>query len=644
MTDNKLNLNKLKKTIGIEDKGDKIDKVLSKLDNNLINKDFSNTLDMVKKHISDSISDESPQLFNNVLPTIMNMWENRSRLYRYVNYDEIVDSIPYCSRALNVLSSEIVAPDDITKQSVTILEHNKKMIDEETYKDELSFLRNIKDDLDVEDMILDIVSDTLKYGDQFIEIMNIESGDKAVTQSFLTESNDYSEKPINSARNNVTIMKEGKEVSVNIELEIVESSRKEDKKNKDNKKEPTDLDKIRLIKHDPRFIIKIQSKKYRTCLGYLVLPNSEWSSDLLSNPGSMGAQQSKVSSTMSYNGAYSDYSNMQGINKIYRSMLDIVKRHLGSSKEPHINKNETINILSNFIKGIENLENGKIVVRYVPVDNMEHFALNNGKFFPYGESIFNKSMFQAKMLIALMAATTIKRLTDSTDRRIVYVETSRGRYERNYIQEVKDALQKKKISLDSFGSIASIPSMLTTFEHIFIPQIHGKRPVEFGELPRAVNIRDLSDELKYFRDVLVASLDVPPSYIGLEENNSTKNTLSQESVVFARTVVAYQKFFSKHMKKLFEKIYKYTNENPLKGEFLIAFPPPKFLQIEILSEHLDAGARIIDNLERYGVPKDLSKKKYLSIDWDEVEQYNVKDDIDKKVKPTTDDNQDQFQY
>jgi hypothetical protein len=64
----------------------------------------------------------------------------------------------------------------------------------------------------------------------------------------------------------------------------------------------------------------------------------------------------------------------------------------------------------------------------------------------------------------------------------------------------------------------------------------------------------------------------------------------------------------------------------------VAFPAPKSLQFERQASYLSNLANLVETLERVGVPKDWSKKKYLSsIDWKEVEQYEIDTKIDKSL-------------
>jgi hypothetical protein len=70
----------------------------------------------------------------------------------------------------------------------------------------------------------------------------------------------------------------------------------------------------------------------------------------------------------------------------------------------------------------------------------------------------------------------------------------------------------------------------------------------------------------------------------------------------------------------------------------VAFPSPKSLQFERESAYLSNLANLVETLERIGVPKDWSKRKYLtSIDWDEVEKHEIDSKIDKVLKTEPED-------
>ncbi|MFW6001807.1 MAG: portal protein, partial [archaeon] len=315
-----------------------------------------------------------------------------------------------------------------------------------------------------------------------------------------------------------------------------------------------------------------------------------------------------------------------GLDKVYKQILDMVKSHLGKSKELSAEEEEVKILLSKAIRNLTTGENLKI--RYIPPNRMQHFTIRPRRFFPYGESLFYKSTFPAKLLIALETAVTVRRISDSSEKRLIYYETGLPRQGRDIIETIRETLTKRKVSVDTMGSVGTIPSMLTSFEEIYLPQKDGKRHVEFDKLEPQTNIRDATDELKYFRDKIIASLNVPPPFLSLEENISNKNALTHESDLFARSIISYQQTFSTHLKSLFSKMYQLTFKERMVG-VNVSLPVPKLLQIEREADHYENVNRIAEVLKGFEVPFNYVREKYLSFDWEEIEKYKRRDQLEK---------------
>ena len=606
---------------------DDIDSALSRISGSIIDKNSTNYADMMKSTMSDILNQKFD--FKDLSRDFFQSYTNTDRFNRYANAEEITDSVPYCSRALKVLADEIVAPDDINKTIIQIL-HEESETD--NGKQELDNIHKLNKILGIEDYLHSIIYDTLKFGDQFIELCDYTDDDVPISQSLLTEGKVKSTEPIQHdeitieyndiVNENGTAVKDKRNISIK---PIVVEAKAKNIPNKPKASEKiADIQNVRLIIHDPRYIIKLQSQRFKMCLGYIVMPRFQ----LGMNSGGQQASQLK---SMIY--GMNDYGDMTGIDKLYIQIMKTVKTHL-NDKEFNVNKKEVETMLARCVKEFDETNNQtEFKVRFVAPEKIEHFTISNRRFFPYGEGLFYKTTFAAKMLIALETATTIKRITDSTDTRVFYVETGVPRNARDVIDEIREARTKKKISLDSMGSIGSIPSMINSYEDYYVPQTNGKRYIEFDSVAPAVNVRDATEELKFMRDNLVASLEVPPSYIGLEENLSNKAALSFENILFARTVVAYQKGLSKHLWGLFNKLYKFIYEHNLSKDVNITFPPPKMLQTERESEHMRMTSELIQTLTDLGIDKDYLKKKYLSIDWDELRAFETQSNLKDKLEP-----------
>ena len=216
----------------------------------------------------------------------------------------------------------------------------------------------------------------------------------------------------------------------------------------------------------------------------------------------------------------------------------------------------------------------------------------------------------------------------SIEKRKISVEIGLPRDARKAIELLKEEFKKRKVSLDSFGTIDTIPSMITSFEDMFIPMKDGKNFVDIAPFTDAgADTRGKVDELKFLRDQCVSSLGIPASFLNIEENLSNKAALSEENILFARTIVNHQKYLTHQIQELILKIYQVLDPEKaltILDDVIVAFPTPKSLQFERESKYMGDLAGLVETLERIGIPKEYSKKRYLtSVDWEEVKKYEI---------------------
>ena len=382
--------------------------------------------------------------------------------------------------------------------------------------------------------------------------------------------------------------------------------------NKDkSKSESKKLANISLILHTPNIIVKLQSSLFPICFGYLVFP--------------MIRGINIAGSTL----------EDEAVNNICTSILRNLQNKIPQMAE-FKDDDELKDILKYMVKQTNISQ--ELEIRYVPPDKIVHFLVPSTKYYPYGESVFDPSQFSAKVLMALETALAIQRLSRSTEKRKIAVEIGLPRDAKKAIEQMKEEFRKRKISLDSFGTVDTIPSMITTFEDVYIPQKDGKAFVDISTFNEgAVDVRSKVDELKFMRDQLTASWGVPPSFLGIEENLSNKAALSEENILFARTVIGYQKYFSSQLQELIIKVFDIISPEEaltLFDNVEVSLPTPKSLQYEREARYMNELISLIESLERVGIPKEYSLKKYLSnIDWAEVKKYEIDEKVEKTLDP-----------
>jgi len=598
-------------------KTQKVDKALDKAVKDIIayksNSGRAGYIDLVKTVLAKSTSGMSfgsGSLFSQGMgPAALGQGR---RLMRYKTYEAIVSNINYANRALTVLVDNILSPDDITKVSLDI--RPKSYIEEEVSSEGKSKrVKEVVAAISLEKKLNLIIKNTLLYGDFFVEIA--EPKVALTSKSILTESKVYTDRMnklveegfIQTWHEDVKV--DNKTKTLNFKIDYTAFNESEASK---SKKESKKLANTSLVLHSPNLVVKLQSSLFPICFGYLIFP--------------MIRGVNVAGTTM----------EDDAVNNICASILQKLQQKIPQMGEFQ-DDGELKDILKYMIKHSNIAQS--VQIRYVPPDKMVHFVVPSTKYYPYGESIFDSSQYSAKVLIALETALAIQRLSRSTEKRKIAIEIGLPRDAKQAIEGMKEEFRKRKVSLDSFGTVDTIPSMITTFEDVYIPQKDGKPFVDISTFNEGnVDVRSKVDELKFMRDQLTASWGVPPSFIGIEENLSNKAALSEENILFARTVIGYQKFFSEQIQDLIEKVFNIIDPETaltLYDNVDVHLPTPKSLQYEREARYMNELISLIESLERVGIPKKYSLKKYLSnIDWQEVKKYDIDDNVEKTIDPT----------
>ena len=543
------------------------------------------------------------------------------RIMRYQMYEAIISNINYCYRALMVLIDNILSPDDITKVSLEV--RPKTFLEDETPTgSKAKLVGEVIKLIQLEKKLDRIVKDTLLYGDYFCEIGD--SMTALTSRSILTESQSYlsklQEQLDTGLREKHTFTEKDNVFGYEIDYSALDEKMLDPKDPYEDIEEEDEKDKkrreilrnMKLIFHEPRHVIKLQSTLFPVCFGYLIFPDIR----------GMGVANVSIAEDT--------------INQICLSILRSLEKKIPQMKEFKDNK-ELQAIVKKMIEYSD--PNKAFEIRYVPPDKMTHFRRPSSKYDPYGESIFDSSQYSAKVLIALETALAIARLSRSTEKRKIAIEIGLPRDAKKAIEAMKEEFRKRKVSLDSFGTVDTIPSMITTFEDIYIPQKDGKPFVDVSTFTEGnIDVRSKVDELKFMRDQLVASLGIPPAFIGIEENLSNKAALSEENILFARTVIGHQKYLTEQVQDLIQKVFDIIDPEialTVLDNVSVSLPVPKSLQYEREARYMNEITGLIESLDRIGIPKEYAKKKYLAhFDWDEIAKYDTAEKVDKAVDPT----------
>lgn len=184
-------------------------------------------------------------------------------------------------------------------------------------------------------------------------------------------------------------------------------------------------------------------------------------------------------------------------------------------------------------------------VRYIDLDKHQivHFRLHTSDpiFYPYGKSIASMCHRTFRSLRMMEEAMMIYRLSRAPERRIFYVDTGNLPTSKSemFIERLKQKFKKERFYNNSRGTVDARFNPITMDEDYFVPTKNGKG-TKIETLPGAQNLGEIED-VKYYRDKLLAALKIPKDYIvEKEQSPERKANLSQLDVKFARTIQRMQ--------------------------------------------------------------------------------------------------------
>jgi len=294
------------------------------------------------------------------------------------------------------------------------------------------------------------------------------------------------------------------------------------------------------------------------------------------------------------------------------TILDVNRPKLGIQKIKVLNPNYIIRVedefgyLQKFLQEIPQKDSVSTVPgaladlassKFINLDKNQliHFRLytSDPAFYPYGKSVAAPAVRVFRSLRLMEDAMLIYRLQRAPERRIFYVDvgnlpTSKAEV---FMERLKEKFKKEKFYNSNTGNVDSRYNPLSADEDFFVPHRNNKG-TKIETLPGAQNLGEV-DDVKYFRDKLLAALKIPKDYI-VEKDKSPerKANLSQLDAKFARVITRVQKCMEIGFEVLVKRhlILKGIEERYIK-DLVITLPDPSdlFAKRRLELENMKAG-------------------------------------------------------
>lgn len=241
---------------------------------------------------------------------------------------------------------------------------------------------------------------------------------------------------------------------------------------------------------------------------------------------------------------------------------------------------------------------------YIELDKNQiiHFRILNSdpKYYPYGKSIANSCIRVFKSLKLMEDAMMIYRLVRAPERRIFYIDIGNlpASKAEVFIEKVKEKFKKEKYYNSQYGTLDARMNPQSVEEDFFVP-VRGNKGTKIETLPGAENLGEV-DDVKYFRDKLLAALKIPKDFI-VEQNAGAekKANLSQLDIKFARVIARMQLYAEDGLEILAKKHLLMIGADPELVERLkIELPDPSDLITKRKLDVEEQRARVVQTVQQ----------------------------------------------
>ena len=284
---------------------------------------------------------------------------------------------------------------------------------------------------------------------------------------------------------------------------------------------------------------------------------------------------------------------------------------------------------------------------YIELDRNQivHFRLHTSdpKYYPYGKSILAGAIRVYRSLKLMEDAMLVYRLSRAPERRIFYIDVGNlpSTKAEQFLETIKTRFKKEKFANQN-NKVDGKYNPLAVDEDFFVP-IRGNQGTKIETLPGAQNLGEV-DDVKYFRDKLLATLKIPKDYIvEYDKSPERKANLSQLDVKFARVIQRVQDSLAVGLTDIAKKHLEMVGyPKSIIKNLKIELPDPSDVFVKRKLEIDEAKARVIQAVVGTGLfPTDYIYREYYNMTDTEIEM--VKKDLERDQKQSQEQEMQQMQ-
>lgn len=202
------------------------------------------------------------------------------------------------------------------------------------------------------------------------------------------------------------------------------------------------------------------------------------------------------------------------------------------------------------------LRKKRIRVTFLEPTEVEHFAPNMNTEDGYGRSMFNRVMFYAKLLLALITNTLLWNIKVNREHNMWYINVGEDENEEEVVNEFIASIKGKEVSTENFQNIQQVLADTGYMQDLIWPTRDGNKTVEResmrgGEGDKSIQNNEL---IEYLIKAILSAVVIPPALTGMDDVEYAR-TLAMQNGRFLRKIVDYQFMFEPSCTRLLRRLY-----------------------------------------------------------------------------------------
>ena len=253
--------------------------------------------------------------------------------------------------------------------------------------------------------------------------------------------------------------------------------------------------------------------------------------------------------------------------------------------------------LSHFVYRIEKKDKAtnklKESVEYVLFPwQIVHFKIENKSHAPYGGSLLEAGIRTFRRLVMLEDLMLVYRISRAPERRIFYIDVGNLNpvEAKRFLTKMKNAYRTQSF-IDENGNINKKANVMSITSDIFVPVKEGSAGTRIETLQGGTSLTSSGEDplLKYFKDKILRTMNIPPSYMG--EQADLSRSLSTIDQKFGRFIERVQAQITQGMNKIaaLELFFKGFKKEDL-NNFQLELTPPsnvkEITEIELVNQRM----------------------------------------------------------